>query len=418
MDYSPGTGSVLPPRHGSIAGIGVGVTPPSRYYSHSNDNDNNNNNPYRRTWTGPASSSPLRLSSSAASTSSLPLSAHEHAEEEEQKQKQKQRQEQENDSTTTATASSAPPRRSSDGTVRSHERKKSVGKASKPGSRTSKTTATASASSSPVFDRPQVETMSFNGSGSDHDALKGAVVTTNNPSSPSSSLVPTSTAQPQERPATGKRPKSAMMSGFDLKVGLPSFARGRDSGRRSTSREPSLDSRFPSRLARSMSPRNRWLNSNSLSLATSTLKAANSKSITDSKDKVIDMDNAYKNLSETALSKLSGSLSKPGSRRGSYDGGSTTSAGDERLEKDMYDSENNPISETSDEEEFDESSSSDGESVRGRKVSVDILPPSDTKGDDGNVGGGDGNDDGNVTEEKPQSPPTAADEERVFLSLL
>lgn len=84
----------------------------------------------------------------------------------------------------------------------------------------------------------------------------------------------------------------------------------------------------------------------------------------------------------------------------------------------MYDSENNPISETSDEEEFDESSSSDGESVRGRKVSVDILPPSDTKGDDGNVGGGDGNDDGNVTEEKPQSPPTAADEERVFLSLL
>lgn len=201
-----------------------------------------------------------------------------------------------------------------------------------------------------------------------------------------------------------------MMSGFDLKVGLPSFARGRDSGRRSTSRESSLDSRLPSRLARSMSPRNRWLNSNSLSLATSTLKAANNKSITDNKDKVIDMDNAYKHLSETALSKLSGSLSKPGSRRGSYDGGSTTSAGDERLEKDMYDSENNPISETSDEEEFDESSSSDGESVRGRKVSVDILPPSDTKGD--------GDDDGNVTEEKPQSLLTAADEERAFLSLL
>lgn len=127
LDCSPGTGSVLPPRHGSIAGIGVGVTPPSRYYS-SHSNDNNNNNPYRRTWTGPASSSPLRLSSSAASMSSLPLSAHEQAEEEEQKQRQKQ----ENDSTTTATASSAPPRRSSDGTVRSHERKKSVGKASKP----------------------------------------------------------------------------------------------------------------------------------------------------------------------------------------------------------------------------------------------------------------------------------------------
>lgn len=120
------------------------------------------------------------------------------------------------------------------------------------------------------------------------------------------------------------------------------------------------------------------------------------------------MDNTYKHLSETALSKLPGSLSRPGSRRGSYDGGSTISAGDERLEKDMYDSENNPISETSDEEEFDESSSSDGESVRGRKVSVDILPPSDRKGD--------GDDVGNVTEEKPQSLLTAAEDERAFLS--
>lgn len=92
------------------------------------------------------------------------------------------------------------------------------------------------------------------------------------------------------------------------------------------------------------------------------------------------MDSAYKHLSDAALSKLPGST-KPGSRRGSIDGGgSTTSAGDERLEKDMYDSENNPLSETSDEEEFDDdSSSSDGESIRGRKASIEVLPPSEER---------------------------------------
>lgn len=168
-----------------------------------------------------------------------------------------------------------------------------------------------------------------------------------------------------------------MMSGFDLKAGLPGFSRGRDSSvRRSTLRGSSLDSRVPSRLARSMSPRNSWLQPNPLSLATSPLKSSN-KLITE-KGKVIDMDSAYKHLSDATLAKLPGST-KPGSRRGSMDGGgSTTSAGDERLEKDMYDSENNPLSESSDDEEFDdESSSSDGESIRGRKVSIEVLPPSE-----------------------------------------
>lgn len=106
-------------------------------------------------------------------------------------------------------------------------------------------------------------------------------------------------------------------------------------------------------------------------------------------------------LADMALPKSSGSLSalpKPGSRRGSLDEGST--AGDERLEKDAYDSENNPIGETSDEEDFDDSSSSDDESVgRGRKVSIEIISPSD----DGSTGD---------AEEKPQSLLAAAEEER------
>lgn len=341
LDYSPAPGTSLPPRHGSIAGIGVGVTPPSQPYSaaENTNTDHVHGSSHRRVWTGPTLSSPLRLNSSAASTGSLPLSAHE-----------QQLHEGADDPETTVAASSAP-RKLFDGPDR-FKKAVQVGRA-------------AAAS-------PQPETMSSS------DQTKRAKM----PSSASSSLPPTTptASQPQTgREKAGRRPKSAVMSGFDLKVGLPSFARGRDSSvRRSTSRGSSLDSRVSSRLARSMSPRNRWLQSNPLSLATSTLKSSN-KLITD-KGKVIDMDSAYKHLSDAALSKLPGST-KPGSRRGSIDGGgSTTSAGDERLEKDMYDSENNPLSETSDEEEFDdESSSSDGESIRGRKVSIEVLPPSEER---------------------------------------
>lgn len=326
LDYSPAPGTSLPPRHGSIAGIGVGVTPPSSQPYSAEHTGFNHGSLHRRSWNGPVMSSPLRRSS-------LSLSAADHEQGEEGLQVGD-----DDPATTTASAASSAPRRSLDGTDRF--RPLHVGR-----------TAAGAASSSPTM--------------SSRAKTPGSV-----PSAPT----PTQ-AEKQER-----RPKSAMMSGFDLKVGLPGFARGRDSSvRRSTSRGSSLDSRVPSsRLARSMSPRNRWLQSNPLSLATSTLKSSN-KLITD-KGKVIDMDSAYKHLSDAALSKLPGST-KPGSRRGSIDGGgSTTSAGDERLEKDMYDSENNPLSETSDEEEFDDdSSSSDGESIRGRKASIEVLPPSEER---------------------------------------
>ena len=325
VDFSPSpspTPGALPPRHGSIAGIGVGVTPPS--YS------------YRRSWNEPISSSPLRVSSSAASSSSSSQPSGEDQEK---------------------VKSEVAPRRSSDGTDRPHGRKKSVGKSEKSGVK-----ATITPLDCPSFDTTDQNT-----------PKRPTITTTTAADIPPSS--PTSPTRAHEKLSTGKNTVAAMMSGLDLKVGLPSFAsRGRDSVRHGSARGSSLDSRLPSRLGvgRSISPRNRWLSSNPLSLATSTFKS--NKSATD-KGKVIGMD---KRLSDT------GSLSshpKAGSGRGSSDAGSL-SPGDERLEKDMYDSENNPIAETSDEEEYDESSSSDDESVgRGRKVSIDVISPSSEEDD-------------------------------------
>lgn len=331
VDFAPSpspspTPGALPPRHGSIAGIGVGVTPPS--YS------------YRRSWNEPISSSPLRVSSSAASSSSSSQPSGEDQEKEK---------------------SEVAPRRSSDGTDRLHGRKKSVGKSEKSGVK-----ATITPLDCPSFDTSDQNTPKR------PTSITTTTTTTAADIPPSS---PTSPTQAHEKLSTGKNTVAAMMSGLDLKVGLPSFAsRGRDSVRHGSARGSSLDSRLPSRLGvgRSISPRNRWLSSNPLSLATSTFKS--NKSATD-KGKVIDMD---KRLSDT------GSLSshpKAGSGRGSSDGWSP-SPGDERLEKDMYDSENNPIAETSDDEEYDESSSSDDESVsRGRKVSIDVISPSSEEDD-------------------------------------
>lgn len=336
LEFSPSPGA-LPLRHGSIAGIGVGVTPPS--------------STHRRSWNEPILSSPLRLSSTATSppSASSPTSP--------------QDQEKEKSFGDSETA----PRKSSDGTDRSHERKKSVGKTEKSGMKSPTITTALHLDTSVSLSSP------------DRD----------------SAISPTSTSLAQEKSPVGKNTVAAMMSGLDSKFGLPTFARGRDSARRSgASRGSSLDSRLPSRFARSISPRNRWLRTNPFSLATSSLKPNKSTA------KAIDM-----HLSDAALSKLSGGLSalpEPGSRRGSLDEGST--ADDERLEKDVYDSENNPIGETSDEEDFDDNSSSDDESVgRGRKVSIEIISPSD---------------DGSPvdTEEKPRSLLAAAEEERKSLT--
>ena len=326
VDFAPSpspTPGALPPRHGSIAGIGVGVTPPS--YS------------YRRSWNEPISSSPLRVSSSAAPSSST---SHPSGEDQEKEK------------------SEGASRRSSDGTDRPHARKRPVGKSEKSGVKATIT----------PLDCPSLDTTDQNST-----PKRPTITTATAADIPSSS--PTSPTRAHEKLSTGKNTVAAMMSGLDLKVGLPTFtSRGRDSVRQGSARGSSLDSRLPSRLGvgRSISPRNRWLSSNPLSLATSTFKS--NKSATD-KGKVIGMD---KRLSDM------GSLStqpKTGSGRGSSDAG-LVSPGDERLEKDMYDSENNPIAETSDEEEYDESSSSDDESVsRGRKVSIDVISPSSEEED-------------------------------------
>ncbi|KAL5003521.1 hypothetical protein BDV10DRAFT_46978 [Aspergillus recurvatus] len=161
------------------------------------------------------------------------------------------------------------------------------------------------------------------------------------------------------RSLSGKGAMAAVMSGFDLKVGLPSFSRGRDSSRSASKRGTSLDSHLPSlvRRAQSGSPARRLPNS---SLRTSLPDA--SKSAADKTTEV---------KAEGADDRL---LQLPASRRGSTETDARGSAsGDERL----YDSDNN-ASESSEEEE-DSSSSGDesspesnsGEVKRGRKKTAD-----------------------------------------------
>ncbi|KAL4741510.1 hypothetical protein BDV11DRAFT_63108 [Aspergillus similis] len=153
------------------------------------------------------------------------------------------------------------------------------------------------------------------------------------------------------RSLSGKGAMAAVMSGFDLKVGLPSFSRGRDSGRSASKRGTSLDSHLPSaaRRAQSGSPARRLPNS---SLRTSLSDA--SKSAADKTKEV---------KTEGADDKL---LQIPASRRGSTETDARGSAsGDERL----YDSDNN-TSESSEEEEDDDSSSGDESSPESNSEEV------------------------------------------------
>ncbi|KAL4879108.1 hypothetical protein BJY04DRAFT_220474 [Aspergillus karnatakaensis] len=166
---------------------------------------------------------------------------------------------------------------------------------------------------------------------------------------------------PQEkapRVLPGKNAMAAVMSGFDLKVGLPSFSRGRDSSRGASKRGTSLDSHLPSqsRRAQSGSPARR--------LPSSSLRG----SVPDPPKPPPIATN--ENKPEAADEKL---LPSSASRRGSAETDAKASAsGDERL----YDSDNN-ASESSEEEEdssSDEETSSlkDAEDVkRGRKKVAD-----------------------------------------------
>lgn len=177
-----------------------------------------------------------------------------------------------------------------------------------------------------------------------------------------------------------KNTVGSLMSGLDLR-GLPGFTRGRDAGRgrhtyTSTTRDLSVDSITRARFKRSLSPRLNWLPASTFSLPSRPRKF-----VTDH-GKVIDMDEAHKHLSDASSG---GSLTElPKTRRRESSDCSAVSVGsqgDGRLEKDHYDSENNPIE--SSEDEIDSSSSeeeateaSGDEPSRGRQVSVDAGSPS------------------------------------------
>lgn len=160
---------------------------------------------------------------------------------------------------------------------------------------------------------------------------------------------------------------AAVMSGGELGA-LPPYTRGRQTGRRTAL--PGHSSRSPtSRLARSQSPGTKLLNNNSMNLMTTP-----GKFVTDS-GKVINMDHAYRRLTNAALSRSGGSLANyPGassSKQGEGVDGATD--GDVRLQKDYYsDTPDGGFSEDYTSEEVDDTSSGEdvwksSEIYRGRR---------------------------------------------------
>ncbi|KAL3439436.1 hypothetical protein BDV09DRAFT_2376 [Aspergillus tetrazonus] len=169
------------------------------------------------------------------------------------------------------------------------------------------------------------------------------------------------------RSLSGKGAMAAVMSGFDLKVGLPSFSRGRDSGRSASKRGTSLDSHLPSaaRRAQSGSPARRLPNSSLRS------------SLSDASKLVPD---------KTKEAKPEGADDKPrqlpASRRASTE---TDARGSASADERLYDSDDN-ASESSEEEDDDDDSSSGDESSpesnseepkRGRKKTASQGSPAE-----------------------------------------
>ena len=162
-------------------------------------------------------------------------------------------------------------------------------------------------------------------------------------------------SQQQERPPSRPQSKNAvaaMMSGLDLSFGLPGFSRGRDSSRNNSKRGASLDSRLPSRKARSRStsPATRLMSPGPPRIPAST---PSSPVMAKAKPCVVE-------TTDLPANKPPSPPAPPPTQEPS-DGDTTTKpapAGDERLAKDVYDSENNLI-ETSEDDDDDSSSSSD-----------------------------------------------------------
>ncbi|KAE8330861.1 hypothetical protein BDV39DRAFT_14285 [Aspergillus sergii] len=284
LDITPSPGA-LPPRHGSIAGIGVGVTPPSA----------------RRSWHEP-------LVTTTSSTAPPPV----------KKPSTPRR-------TTSAVAPPPIP-----------QKKSSTDSEDAPRRSSDPLSVTKDSKLDNTKPRPSIRW---------DDSV----------TMPPSVLSQRRASQAQEKPPTkalqGRNAMAAVMSGLDIRVGLPSFNRGRSSSRNNSARGASLDSR--------LSPKNRWLSPSSRSPASQSTKPVAEK------PKPIETESAGKQQP-----------ARPAARRQSSDDDvRSPPPGDERLEKDMYDSENNLI-ETS-EEEVDDSTSSDDEasSERGRKKTPDRATP-------------------------------------------
>ncbi|KAE8409353.1 hypothetical protein BDV37DRAFT_237260 [Aspergillus pseudonomiae] len=284
LDIAPSPGA-LPPRHGSIAGIGVGVTPPSA----------------RRSWHEPLVTTTSSTAPPPAKKTSTPRR------------------------TTSAVAPPPIPQKKSSADSEDAPRR----------------------SSDPLSVTKDNKT--------DNIRPRPSIRWDDSVTMPPSVLSQRRASQAQEKPPTkalqGRNAMAAVMSGLDIRVGLPSFTRGRSSSRNNSARGTSLDSR--------MSPKNRWLSPSSRSPASQSTKP------TVEKPKPTEMESTGKQQP-----------ARPAARRQSSDDDvRSPTLGDERLEKDMYDSENNLI-ETS-EEEIDDSTSSDDEasSERGRKKTSDRAPP-------------------------------------------
>lgn len=330
-----------PPRHGSIAGIGVGITPSSGKGAPV------------RSLVEPPTPSPLRLSHSAASSPTSPRD----------------------------TVLSSSSRRSSDST------------------------------SYPAAD-PRRKPGERQGVDIDTD-YKFEML----PSIPNQALPKRVTQGGKTTPtinnnaAHRRSSMAAVMSGADLGL-LAGFTRGRDMGRHnSTVGAPSHSSRSPSsRLGRSLSPVDRLLNASSLNLL-----ATPGKFVTDN-GKVIDMDHAYKRLSNAALSRSRGSLAVLHSRGSSSreqgeSGESLGEEGDVRLEKDHYgDDENGSEAVETSEEEVDDTSSGEddlGTGVpRGRRRGRKKLLHSGNSEQNGGA-------DATKETKEPQSLLAAAEKERM-----
>ncbi|KAL4893214.1 hypothetical protein BDV59DRAFT_33428 [Aspergillus ambiguus] len=292
---SPGE---LPPRHGSIAGIGVGVTPPSSTQSDS------------------APSTPLRATTTTA-TAPPPLPK---------------------PKTTSSGPPDPAPRRSSD---QSSDKSRPAEQRTEQKPRPLSIRWDDSVSMSP----------SATGHGGPRRSLQAQ-------------------EKPTNRTLPGKNAMAAVMSGLDLSFNLPSFSRGRDSGRSSSRRGNSLDSRFSTpRFARSSSPKNRAVSPTPRHPPPPAAKPA----VAVEKPKQADMETGRKEENPAPQTDSPESVVKPPTPE------------DERLEKDKYDSENNPI-ESSDEDD-DSSSSEDEESppdvTRGRtntleRTSTDTTSDPDT----------------------------------------